>query len=690
MAALPARFKRFHNLTIVAAAAASSAKSFNARTAVANHLKAHRIDDARRLFNQISCPDVYLSTQMLSSYLEDFRFHQALALFDEIPVKDTPMWNFMIRACVASGNLEMGLKLFDEMPHKNVISWTTVITGLLKFGMVREAEGMFWDMPERDTAVWNAMVHGLFYNGRVEEATRLFQMMPHKNVISCTTMITGLDRVRMTDEALLSFKEMVGIGFRPSSCTLTCIVTACANAGRLEFGVQLHGQVWKLGSVFDAHVMASLITFYGSCGKVEECGRVFSEKVHHNVVVWTSLLTGYGANGKHENAVRVFGNMVRFGVVPNQSSFAGALSATREMEMVDWGTGIHCASMKLGLESDVFVGNSLVVLYMKCGSIQDGVAAFQEIVDKNVVSWNAVIVGCAQHGHGEWAMAFLTHMTKAGLSPDEITFTGLLSSCSHSGMLHKGRHIFECLRRLSSVKPCLEHYACMVDILCRSGRLDEAEDLVKKMPMEPNLSIWLALLSGCRSQSKLEIAERAAKHIRDIDPHCGAASVLMSNIYALAGRWADVARVRRNMRKMGTLRQPGYSWVTQRGVRHTFVSGDKSHPLSKEIYKKLEWLRVKLKENGYVSDERCSLHDVEEEHKGELLSSHSERLAICFALITTPEGSTITVMKNLRTCEDCHSAIKLTAMIIRRKIVIRDSTRFHHFTDGFCSCGDYW
>ncbi|KAL0300624.1 UNVERIFIED_CONTAM: Pentatricopeptide repeat-containing protein, mitochondrial [Sesamum radiatum] len=308
------------------------------------------------------------------------------------------------------------------------------------------------------------------------------------------------------------------------------------------------------------------------------------------------------------------------------------------MEAVDWGKVIHGAAIKLGLETDLFVGNSLVVLYTKCGNIRDGVVAFIEITDKNIVSWNSIIVGCAQHGCGEWALAFFSQMAKAGVDPDEITFTGLLNSCSHSGMLQKGQYFFECLCQCASVEVKLEHYACMVDILCRSGKLDEAEHLVKKMPMEANLSIWLALLSGCRPQSNVEVAERAARNIFTIDPHCSAAYVL----------------------------------------------------LSKYMPPLLDWLGQKLKEHGYVSDQTFALHDVEEEQKEALLSYHSERLAISFALISTAEGSAITVMKNLRTCGDCHSAIKLIAKIVDREIILRDSSRFHHFRDGFCSCGDYW
>ncbi|KAL3833584.1 hypothetical protein ACJIZ3_008320 [Penstemon smallii] len=655
-----------------------------------DYLKNQRLNEARALFDEIPFPDVYLSTKMVSSYVENSKLNEALKLFDELPIKDVVLWNLMIKGCVNCGNLEMGLKLFDEMPERNVISWTTLMNAFLKSRKIEEAELLFNQMPDKDIAAWNAMIHGYFGNGKVEDAKRLFETMPSRNVISWTTMISGLDQQGKSDEALSIFGNMVGFGLKPTSSTFSCAITACANVGNLCLGSQTHGNIVKLGYIFDPYVTASLITFYAHCQLIDDCAKSFNEKMHLNVVVWTSLLTGYGINNKHEHALRVFGTMIRLGVLPNQSSFTSSLNSTCEMEAVDWGKGIHGVAIKLGLETDLFVGNSLVVLYTKCGNLSDGVSAFKEIANKNIVSWNAIIVGCGQHGCGEWALAFFTQMAKGGIKPDEITFTGLLNSCSHSGLLQKGKHLFKCVSRYPSIQVKLEHYACMVDILCRSGKLQEAEDLVTTMPMGPNLSIWLSLLSGCRAQSNLKVAEFAAKNIFAIDPHCSAAYVLLSNIYAFSGRWADAARIRREMKKAGTFKQPGHSWVTQKGVRHSFVSCDKSHPMSERIYRKIDWLGEKLKENGYVSDQRFALHDVEDEQKETLLLYHSERLAICYALISSAEGSVITVMKNLRTCGDCHSAIKLIAKIVQREIVLRDSSRFHHFRDGFCSCGDYW
>ncbi|CAN1808486.1 Pentatricopeptide repeat-containing protein At5g46460, mitochondrial [Linum perenne] len=246
-------------------------------------------------------------------------------------------------------------------------------------------------------------------------------------------------------------------------------------------------------------------------------------------------------------------------------------------------------------------------------------------------------------------------------------------------MLQKGRRFFEYITRYKSASLKLQHYTCMVDI-----------NLIETMPVEPNTTVWLSLLSACRVHSNIDIAERAAKAIINLDPNCSAPYVLLSNLYASSNRWADVSRMRVRMRHGGVTKERGSSWVVLKGRKHEFVSGDRSHPEMERIDEKLRWLRGKVKEAGYVADQRYALHDVEDEQKEEMLWCHSERIAIGFALISTVEGSTITVMKNLRACGDCHAVLKLVSKVTGREIVVRDSGRFHRFKNGVCSCSDYW
>ncbi|KAA8514997.1 hypothetical protein F0562_018216 [Nyssa sinensis] len=586
-------------------------------------------------------------SSVFSDHLKNRKLDEARAVLNEIPSPSVHLFTKMIMGYVENYRLSDALELFYKMPFRDMVSWNSIIKGCLDCGDLEMAEKLFDKMPERNVISWTTMMNGFLQFGRVGVAERLFSDMPARDIAVWNSMIYGYFRNGRVEDAMKLFER---IPYR-NVISWTSMIS----------GLDQHGMS-------------------------DEALLLFQQMVNSGIKPTSS----YGLNCKHEDALKVFSDMMKMGILPNQSSFTSALNSCCEMEAIDRGKEIHIVAIKLGLENDVFVGNSLTVLYSKCGNINDGVATFKKIDEKNTVSWNSIIGGCAQHGCGTWALTCFTQMIRAGIDPDEITFTGLLSACSHSGMLHKGRCLFEYFSQCKSIEMNLEHYACMVDILGRSGKLEEAEELVRNMPMKANSMVWLALLSACKMHSNLELAERAAKCVFDLEPHCSAAYVLLSNLYAFSNRWSDVARIRRKMKQRGITKQPGCSWVTLKGLRHVFHSGDRSHPLSEKIYQKLDWLGEKLKGFGYVPDQRFALHDVEDEQKEAILSYHSERVAIGFGLISTVEGSTITVMKNLRVCEDCHTAIKLLAKIVRREIVLRDSSRFHHFKDGFCSCRDYW
>ncbi|XP_030512123.2 pentatricopeptide repeat-containing protein At5g46460, mitochondrial [Rhodamnia argentea] len=658
--------------------------------AVSAHLRNGDPDGTREVLGTFRFPDVRSVTKMIAGRSQNGRLGDALKLFYETPVRDSICWSTMIKGCLDCGDLMKAQELFDKMPEPNVVSWTVMIDGFSRFGQVERAEKFFEQMPIVDLTAWNTMLHGYCENARVYDAVKLFEQIPSRDVVSWTSMIGGLDQNGKCEEALVVFKRMFESGIAPNASTLTCALSACANALSFPLGVQIHCHVFKSGFCLSVFVCASLITFYAKCKRIEKSTQVFNEAVSRNVVICTALLTGYGSNGRHEDGLKVFSDMIRKSVLPNQSSFVSALNSCCGLESLDRGKEVHAPAVKQKLGCDVFVGNSLIVMYNKCGVIDDAVAVFKRIRKKNIVTWNAIVCGCAQHGRGMWAMELFSQMIRGLVQPDEITLTGLLSSCNHSGMLQKGRCLFRYFSENTSIELKHEHYACMVDVLGRYGKLEEAEDLVRNMPLKANSIVWLALLSSCRMHSNIDLAERATNYILELEPHCSAAYVLLSNLYASANRWGEVSRLRVTMRDRGIVKQLGSSWVTIKGQKHLFLPGDKSHPLSENIYWKLDWLKMKLKELGHVPDKRFSLHDVEDEQKEELLFYHSERLAVAFALISTVEGSTVTVMKNLRICGDCHSAIKLIAKIVDREIVVRDSSRFHHFRSGICSCGDYW
>jgi pentatricopeptide repeat protein len=346
--------------------------------------------------------------------------------------------------------------------------------------------------------------------------------------------------------------------------------------------------------------------------------------------------------------------------------------------------------VKTGFELDVVVGSALVDMYAKCGSIDEASNVFNKMPERNIVTWTVIIIGYAQHGYAQEVLKLFSQMQDTGMKPDHVTFVGILSACSRAGLVNEGCNYFNSMSQDYGVNPRPEHFACMVDLLGRAGHLTEAKDFIEKMPFEPSISVWQSLLGACRIHGNMELGKYAAERLLELEPHDSATYVLLSNIYAAANRWDDVARVRKMMKDRGVKKEPGRSWTNVNNTVHEFISDDSSHPQAEEIYKMLQRLSNQMKDAGYVPNTDFVLHDIEKEQKENSLSHHSEKLAIAFGLIKTPPGAPIRIMKNLRVCGDCHIATKFISKIVCREIIVRDATRFHHFKNGLCSCGDYW
>lgn len=265
-----------------------------------------------------------------------------------------------------------------------------------------------------------------------------------------------------------------------------------------------------------------------------------------------------------------------------------------------------------------------------------------------------------------------------------------MSACSHTGLIDTGKAYFYSMTQDYGIIANSKHYTCMIDLLGRAGRLDDAQNLMRNMPFEADAATWGALLGASRIHGNAELGEKAAEMIFELEPWNAGMYVLLSNLYASSGRWREVGKMRLKMRDTGLKKVPGYSWVEVQNKIHTFSVGDSTHPQSDKIYAFLEELDLRMKHEGFVSSPKLVLHDVEEEEKEQMLKYHSEKLAVAFAILNIPAGRPIRVIKNLRVCEDCHTAIKYISKIVGRLIIVRDSNRFHHFRDGVCSCGDYW
>lgn len=338
----------------------------------------------------------------------------------------------------------------------------------------------------------------------------------------------------------------------------------------------------------------------------------------------------------------------------------------------------------------ITVSNALVTLYGKCGSIEDAHRLFDEMLFHDQVSWTALVTGYAQFGRAKETIDLFEKMLAKDVKPDGVTFIGVLSACSRAGFVEKGCSYFHSMQKDHGIVPIDDHYTCMIDLYSRSGRLKEAEEFIKQMPMHPDAIGWGTLLSACRLRGDMEIGQWAAENLLEIDPQNPASYVLLCSMHATKGNWNQVAQLRRGMRDRQVKKEPGCSWIKYKNKVHIFSADDQSHPFSKGIYEKLEWLNSKMLEEGYKPDVSSVLHDVADTDKVHMVSHHSEKLAIAFGLMFVPHEMPIRIVKNLRVCVDCHNATKFISKITGRDILVRDAVRFHKFSNGVCSCGDFW
>ncbi|KAH9326989.1 hypothetical protein KI387_007167 [Taxus chinensis] len=626
------------------------------------------------------------------------RLKEALAVLHQMHHQcitvDSETYCFLLRGCAKSETLPQGKHL-----HSHII----------KHGF------------EHDIFVGNNLVSYYAKCGTMVNACKVFDRIPQRNTVSWTAIITGFTRNGNAREALKLFDKMQAEGVKPNQFTLATIVKACGSAEALEQGKGVHNYIIENGFELDAVVRSSLLHMYVKCGRIEDAHNMFDKMSERNVIAWnamiaghaqhgdlkealrlfhempapdvvswTSIIAGYAQNCYGEEALNFFNQMRKTNLKPDGFIMASVFSVCANLAAMELGKQFHAYAIGSGFELDVVVGSSLVGMYAKSGNLEDACQVFDNMSRRNVVSWNSIIIGCAQHGQGKKALQLFEKMVQDGMKANAVSFVGVLSACSHAGLVDEGCHYFDSMACNHGIMPDISHYTCMIDLLGRAGCLDEAEKLINEMLVEPDVSIWGALLGACRIHGNMELAIYAAEHLLDMEVNDAGIYVLLANIYAAAGRWEDVAKVRKLMKDRGVKKPPACSWIEVKDKIHAFVVGEDSHPQREEIYKLLGSLSRQMKAAGYVPDKNFALHDVEDEQKEFSLSHHSEKLAIAFGILNTIPGTTIRVVKNLRVCGDCHTAIKFISDIVKRKIVVRDANRFHHFEGGQCSCGDYW
>lgn len=546
-------------------------------------------------------------------------------------------------------------------------------------------------------SVNNALLTYYSKNGFLDEAKRVFNVMGEmRDEVSWNSMIVVYGQHRKGLKALGLFQEMIRRGFSVDMFTLASVLTAFTCVEDLLGGLQFHAKLIKTGFHQNSHVGSGLIDLYSKCaGGMSDCRKVFEEISAPDLVLWNTMISGYSQNDEFsEDALDCLRQMQRVGYCPDDCSFVCVISACSNLSSPTQGKQIHALAIKSEIPSNrISVNNALVAMYSKCGNLHDARRLFDTMPEHNTVSLNSMIAGYAQHGIGMESLCLFELMLQTDVVPSSITFISVLSACAHTGKVEEGQKYFNMMREKFRIEPEVGHYSCMIDLLGRAGKLGEAERLIETMPFSPGTIGWATLLSACRTHGNIELAMKAANQFLELEPSNAVPYVMLSNMYSRAGKWEEVAKIRKLMRDRGVKKKPGCSWIEVNKRVHVFVAEESSHPMIKEIHEYLEEMSRKIKRAGYVPDVRWALVKDDETVEGEkeiMLGHHSEKLAVAFGLISTREGEPILVVKNLRICGDCHNAIKFISAIAGREITVRDAHRFHCFKEGKCSCGDYW
>lgn len=613
------------------------------------------------------------------------------------PVAATGEWQSVLideftRCCYQRdlpGAMEAMVSMQKNKIWADPITYSELIKCCLARGAVQQGRlvhaHLFFRGHRPKTFLMNILISMYVKFGLLDDAQELFAEMPERNVVSWTTMIAAYANSRLNDKALECLILMLRDGVTPNMYTYSSVLRACLGLPILR---QLHCSVIKIGLDSDVFVRSALIDTYSKWGELDNALHVFDEMVTGDLVVWNSIIAGFAQNTDGDEALHLFKSMKRAGFQADQSTITSVLRACTGLALLELGQQVHVLVLKYN--QDLILNNALLDMYCKCGSLEDANFLFSRMSEKDVISWSTMIIGLAQNGFSLEALQLFKSMEVSGTKPNHITILGVLFACSHAGFIEDGQYYFQSMRKHFGLEPTREHYGCMVDLLGRAGKLDEAVKLIHEMECVPDAVTWRTLLGACRVHHNKDLAICAAKQILKLEPHDAGTYILLSNIYANSGRWDDVTEVRRAMKEQGVKKEPGCSWIEVNKQIHAFILGDKSHPQIGAINMELNQLIWRLKELGYVPDTHFVLQDLEGEQKEESLSYHSEKLAIVFGLMNFPREKAIRIRKNLRICGDCHVFAKLLAKMEGRTIVVRDPIRYHHFRNGVCSCRDYW
>ncbi|XP_017984160.1 PREDICTED: pentatricopeptide repeat-containing protein At2g27610 [Theobroma cacao] len=559
----------------------------------------------------------------------------------------TPVCNSLINMYGKCGLLKSAQLVFDAMLEPNLISWTSLLSCYCQQGENMESLKIFVQSRRVGVRVneftcasvlsvcagledlkVGMQIHGLvvkcglefdkfvetglisFYTkcGELILAGQVFLEVNQSNVAAWTSLIGGYVQQGRREEAIDLFLKLHSSGIRPSERTFSSVLGACADAEVIEVGKQFHSLIAKMGYVSFIYVGNAVLDFYSKCGLLQEALRTFEDMDGHDMVSWNSLISGHVGSGQYEDAIELLKEMLFQGYKPNLYTYSSILNICSDVPAIEWGKQTHCCIIKPAFDSNVVVGSALIDMYAKCGVLNAARKVFDYLTSKNLVSWNTMLVGYAQHGFAREALEIYCMMQRDDVKPNDVTFVGVLSACAHAGLSEEGLHYYNSMIRDHSIAPKMEHLASIVNLLARKGATRRAYDFIRSFPTEPSKVVWRCLLSGCKSHKDLVLGRFAVEKILSIDPEDTSAYIMLSNIYAEAKMWDETAQLRKIMKEKAMKKDTGYTWIELKNKVYSFSASHFTKFQRIDLTEVLNQLTLHLFNAGYLPDDLLCFH----------------------------------------------------------------------------------
>ncbi|XVE51070.1 hypothetical protein DITRI_Ditri02bG0009000 [Diplodiscus trichospermus] len=598
------------------------------------------VDNAFSMYNEMRCngvepsPVTFLS--LLSGALEVAHvqaLHGCAVVYGF--VFDIALGNSLLNAYTKCGSIEEARDLFELMGQRDKISWNSLISGYAQVEHIEETLQLLYRMkiesfgPDQQTfvslvaavaaqskIVIGRVVHGqilrggfdsdahvgtalmvmYFKCGNSDAAYQIFEGISEKDAVLWTAMISGLVQNNYADKALIVFYQILRSRVDPSTATITSALAACSQLGAFDLGTSIHAYILRQGLVIDVPAQNSLITMYAKCGHLEQSCAVFERLDEKDLVSWNAIIAGCVQNDHLPKALFFFNRMRLTLQKPNSLTVVTLLQASASTGALYQGKWFHNFIIRNCLGPCILVDTALVDMYCKCGDLDSAVKCFSVMLQRDLISWSTIIAGYGSHGKGNMALSMYFELLHSGMEPNKVIFLSVLSACSHNGLVDQGLSIFQSMSTDFGVQPELEHRACIVDLLCRAGRMEEAYKFYKGNFPEPAVDVSNMLLEACRANNNLELGDIIAQDVIMLRPATAGNYVQIAHCYASMSQWDGMGEAWTQMRSLGLKKLPGWSFIDLQGTVTTFFSGQNSHPKIEEIAAILKILSWEMSE----------------------------------------------------------------------------------------------